>query len=749
MAYQKKDNGYYTRIENEGGAVLGVTTAAIIEKDGFAFKDLAGTGELLPYEDWRLSSEERARDLASRLDAKAIAGLTLFSSHQQVPAGEFGRFAGTYDGKKFSESDAKPYDLSDQQKRFIPEDGIRTVLVTDVAGIETLARWNNNLQSLAESSPFGIPVSTSSDPRHGTRNPTGRQSGEVVTTSKWPQGLGLAATFRPEVVKEHAEIVAKEYRAMGITSALSPQIDLGSDPRWMRTRDTFGAHVKMSQDMARAYCDGIQTTEGSKDGWGAGSVNAMAKHWPGGGTGEGGRDAHYAYGKYAVYPGNNFDMHMSVFTEGAFKLDGPTGMCGAIMPYYTISTGIDPDENVGNAYSHYIIHDLLREKYHYDGIVCTDWGVTQHETGEKVSAFAHASHGVETMERPARILKAIMNGVDQFGGDNEVEPVMAAYNLGVEKYGEEVMKKRFEETAYRILLPLFRTGLFENPYLVADESRAVIGKQEYVDLGFKRQLESIVLLKNKNNVLPLKPGTKVYVPDRLEKGKINFFGNLDEDKVIKPAIPEQIAPFLTLVDSPEEADVALVLMESPQTLGYNDDDRLGEKGYLPISLQYRSYTAVSAREQSIGQGDYREIENPNRSYKGKTAVCYNEKDLDNVIEMRKVMGDKPVIAVLTVANMTVPAEFEPYLDALLVDFYVDRKATYTILTGGAEPSALLPFIMPADMETVETHCEDLPFDMTPYTDSEGHTYDFGYGMNWSGVIHDERNEKYNRENAHC
>ena len=512
---------------------------------------------------------------------------------------------------------------------------------------------------------------------------------------------------------------------------------------------TFGEDYDLATDMARAYCDGIQTTEGSKDGWGTDSVNAMAKHWPGGGTGEGGRDAHYAYGKYAVYPGHNFDMHMSVFTEGAFKLDGPTGMCGAIMPYYTISTGIDPDENVGNAYSHYIIHDLLREKYHFDGIVCTDWGVTQHETGEKVSAFAHAAHGVETMERSARILKAIMNGVDQFGGDNEVGPVMAAYNLGVEKYGEEVMKKRFEETAYRILLPLFRTGLFENPYLVADESRAVIAKKEYVDLGFKRQLESIVMLKNKNNVLPLKKGTKVYVPDRLEKGKINCFGMLEEDKVIKPVIPEGIAPYLTLVDSPEEADVALVLMESPQSLGYNDDDRLGEKGYLPISLQYRPYTAVSARAESIGQGDYRETENPNRSYKGKTAVCYNEKDLDNVIEMRKVMGDKPVVAVLTVSNMTVPAEFEPYVDALLVDFYVERRATYTILTGGAEPSALLPFLMPADMETVETHCEDLPFDMTPYTDSEGHTYDFGFGMNWSGVIHDERNEKYNRENAHC
>ncbi len=745
MAYQKKFNGYYTVVENDGGETLGVMDAPVIEKDGFAFKDLAGTGELLPYEDWRLSPEERAKDLVARLSPEAVAGLTLFSSHQSVPAG--GRFGGTYGGKPFDEAGVPAYELSDAQKKFIPEDGIRTVLLTDACDIETLARWNNNLQALAESSPFGIPVSLSSDPRHGARNPTGRQSKEVVTTSKWPQGMGLAATFRPEIVKEHAEIVAKEYRAMGITSALSPQIDLGTDPRWMRTRDTFGCHVKMSQDMARAYCDGIQTTEGSETGWGNGSINAMAKHWPGGGTGEGGRDAHYAYGKYAVYPGHNFDAHLSVFTEGAFKLDGPTKMAGAIMPYYTISTGIDPDENVGNAYSHHIIHDLLREKYGYEGVVCTDWGVTQHTEGEKLTAFAHASHGVETLPRPERILKAIMNGVDQFGGDNEVEPVMAAYNLGVEKYGEDTMKKRFAETAYRILLPLFRLGLFENPYLDPRESEKVIGKQEYVDLGFKRQTESIVMLKNKGNVLPLKKGTKVYIPDRTEKGKINFFGNLEEDRTFSPYDPDEIAPYFTVVDTPEEADVALVMMESPQSLGYNDDPRLGEMGYLPVSLQYRPYTADKAREESIGQGDYRETENPNRSYKGKTGVCYNERDLDNVLEMREKMGDKPVIALLTIANMTVPKEFEPYVDGLVIDFYIQRKAMYEILTGGAEPSGLLPFMMPADMETVETHCEDLPFDMTPYTDSEGHTYQFGYGMNWEGVIHDERNEKYNLENA--
>jgi beta-glucosidase len=128
--------------------------------------------------------------------------------------------------------------------------------------------------------------------------------------------------------------------------------------------------------MARAYVDGFQTSTGSDEiagGWGYKSVNAMVKHWPSGGPEEGGRDAHYNYGKYAVYPGGAFETHLKPFTEGAFKLNGATGKASAVMPYYTISTGIDPSgKNVGNSYSKYIITDLLREKYAYDGVVCTD-----------------------------------------------------------------------------------------------------------------------------------------------------------------------------------------------------------------------------------------------------------------------------------------------------------------------------------------------------------------------------------------
>ncbi len=122
--------------------------------------------------------------------------------------------------------------------------------------------------------------------------------------------IGLAATFDPDIVKRFGEIASKEYRALGIATALSPQIDMATDPRWGRFNGTFGEDPKLATDMARAYCDGFQTTRNGLDGtagWGADSVNAMVKHWPGGGSGEGGRDAHFNFGKYAVYPGGNFE----------------------------------------------------------------------------------------------------------------------------------------------------------------------------------------------------------------------------------------------------------------------------------------------------------------------------------------------------------------------------------------------------------------------------------------------------------
>jgi beta-glucosidase len=109
------------------------------------------------------------------------------------------------------------------------------------------------------------------------------------------------------------------------------------------------------------------------------------------------------------------------------------------------------------------------------------------------------------------------------------------------------------------------------------------------------------------------------------------------------------------------------------------------------------------------------------------------------------MGSKPVIVAINVSNPTVVAEFERSVDGILVHFGVQDQALMEVISGGAEPSGLLPLQMPADMAVVETQFEDLPHDMECHVDSEGNKYDFAFGMNWSGLIQDRRTEKYKKK----
>lgn len=277
---------------------------------------------------------------------------------------------------------------------------------------------------------------------------------------------------------------------------------------------------------------------------------------------------------------------------------------------------------MGNSYSRHIIGDLLREQAGFDG--------------------------VEQLTEAERHLRILENGVDQFGGNNDIVPILEAYRLGCEKHGEDAMLARFHRSTGRLLVGSFHCGLFENPYLDPEESQDTVGCKAHCDAGFEAQIKSLVLVKNRG-VLPIRERKKVYIP---------------------------------------------------------------------VSLQYRPYTAVNARQESIGQGDFREAENPNRSYRGKTCYPANESDLDLVLNTRRAMGQKPVIVSLRMLNPCVLAELEPAADAILVDFGVQQDALMTVICGGAEPSGLLPVQLPRDMETVEAHCEDKPLNLEPYVDSQ-------------------------------
>ncbi len=724
----------YSIVSQSRGPQLGYSPTSgveILRIDGYAFKDLNKNGSLDVYEDWRQKVESRVADLASQMTVEQICGLMLYSRAVTIDSAA----------------------LNSDVLSYMKDDFIRHMLVSAVKDARTAAMWANNVQSYCESAELGIPANNSSDPRNYTNGkantsaynpePDGEFDPDGTSDiSKWPREIGLGATFDPDVVGLYAKIAAAEYRAMGLTTALSPQIDLTTEPRWRRFYGSFSESPQLSRDMARTYCDAFQTTEGSKNGWGHESVNCMVKHWPGGGTGEAGRDAHFGIGKYAVYPGNGFDISLIPFVQGAFNLKGKTKSASAVMPYYTISYNQDPSgENVANGFSGFIIRDLLRFEYGFDGVVCTDWGIVSDY--EKTFIHAGKPWGLENATLAERRLRCFEVGVDQLGGVYDVEPTLEAYKLWIEKYGEESARERFEQSARRLLTNIFNVGLFENPYVSPDNAEKIVGNADFVTAGYEAQVKSIVMLKNHDNVLPATGKVKVYQPLRKMGPAITHWQYPVPAYEEYPFSRELLEKYFEVTDDPQEADIALVSIKSPfGHWGYikpEDDEEEGK--YWPISLQYSPYTASHAREKSIAGGDPSEASD-NRSYRGRTEISFNESDMHLVRQTKVLMGEKPVVLVVAMDRPFVPAEIEPYADAILLSLGVTNNALLDIISGHKEPSALLPCQLPADMKTVEEQYEDLPFDMECYVDSDGNTYDFAFGLNWSGVIYDQRVKKY-------
>lgn len=708
-------------VSQTAGPKIGVNRTSgvsVLREGGKCFKDIDKDGKLDDFEDWRLSPEQRAMSLASELTVEQMVGLSLHSTQQQIP---YRKNKPSYSGLSYAESNVDPWTLTDIQKECIVNRHMRHFLIKTVESVEAAVKWNNSAQALAESGRIAIPLNNSSDPRHSLRaDPEFTAGGGNI--SMWPEALGLAATFDVGLQREYADVVAKELRALGMTTFLGPQIDLGTEPRWFRYSCCMGESPDFVTAAAREFCDALQTTEGSDNGWGTESVVAMAKHWPGGGSCEAGRDAHYGSGKYAVYPGGNYELGKRPFEDGALALPGKTLKAAAIMPYYSIPFGVT-GKNLGQAFDEDIISVQLRDSLDYDELVCTDWMITDDYKGPGV--HYGKPWGMESATKAERFLLAWIAGCDQFGGNMDYISAMEGYKLGVQRYGEEFMTGLLRKSSERILRNMFRLGLFENPYLVVEESEAVVAAHEFCRAGYEAQKRSVVMLKNR--CLPLAKGLKLYVPDQIVPAHMSYWNKMTATDTLHHSQSLEYEKDFVLSEDPAEADAAVVFINAPMPLkGYDN-------GYVPKPLQYSPYVASSARDHSIAGGDPYE-KGSDRGYRGKSAQVYNSSDLDLVRTVRDKMGDRPVVLVVQYENPFVPAEIEPYADAILLVSFVQHPVVMEIIKGDFEPSGKLPCQLPADMETVEMQYEDTPFDMECYKDSDGNVYDYSFGLSWRGII---------------
>ena len=479
--------------------------------DGTLFRDLNGNGVMDPYEDPILAPEARVEDLRARLSPEEKVGL-LFQTVIDVSA------PGDHDD---------PGRVGTGSSRdLIAGKLMNHFNVTRLPSARQSAEWQNALQELAEQTPHGIPVTLSSDPRHGFSSNDGMAQ-PAGYFSQWPEMMGLAAIGDPALFERFGDIARREYRAVGLRAALHPQLDLATDPRWARQLQSFGQDPQRVSEFGRAFLRGMRQHDLST------GVACIAKHFPGGGPQKDGEDPHFPYGREQIYPGDRFDDHLEPFRAAI-----AAGVAG-VMPYYGMPVGLTLDgaavEEVGFAFNKAIITGLLRERLAYDGVVLSDWAIINDiEVGGL--PWPAKAWGVEHLSVAERVARAFDAGIDQFGGESSVEILLKLVREGA------ISPDRLDQSVRRILLVKFRLGLFDDPYVDAEAADRIVGADEFRRHGHEAQARSITVLRNEG-VLPLTAGVRVYCE------------GLDGDAVLDYGA--------RVVHRPEDADVAILRLATP------------------------------------------------------------------------------------------------------------------------------------------------------------------------------------------
>lgn len=476
------------------------------------YRDLNKNGKMDPYEDPSQPVDARVEDLLKQMTLEEKAGMMFIAGTKVNPDGSLDDIPGT--GR---------FARMPQANKLIEGKSINNMNIWEAPGTASLAKWYNNVQRVAEKTRLGIPVMIASDPRHYfSRNIFAMAANGF---SQWPEQLGFAALGDEKLIRQFGDIARQEYLAVGIRMALHPMADLATEPRWPRISGTFGEDAQLSAKMVKAYILGFQG-----DNLDSNSVACMTKHFSGGGPQKEGLDPHFEFHKGQVYPGKNFNYHIIPF-EAAFEAH-----TAAIMPYYGIPMD-QTSENVAFGFNKDIITGLLRNKYQFDGVVCTDWGLISDVNLGPDIVWPARAWGVENLSEEDRMKKAIEAGCDQFGGESKPEHIVKLVKDG------KLSEARIDESARRILRLKFKLGLFDHPFVDEAKATEIVGRQEWKDLGAKTQRRAITLLKNQGSALPLAAGKlKIYVR------------NVD---------PKVAAQYGTVVDNPREADFAILRLEAP------------------------------------------------------------------------------------------------------------------------------------------------------------------------------------------
>ncbi len=652
---------------------LGYRSAKIIESDSFRFKDLNNNGQLDIYEDWRLPSEERAKDLLAQMTIEEKAGMMLIADirmkNEENMIAALGKK--TSPAKKEITADFNEEDIVSKINQFtgdtlqhpvmnavgttkgITRYKMRHFILRTNAPADTIAKWANKVQALAESDRLGIPVIFASNPRNHL-NSAALGSTQVVSNvfSQWPTELGLAAMNDPATVRKFAETARKEWLAAGIRKGYMYMADIATEPRWQRVEGTFGEHSGNAAVTIKEIVLGFQGQKLNDT-----SIALTTKHFPGGAATEKGHDPHYSFGRNEIFPGGMFANNLIPFRAA---IDAGTS---SIMPYYSVPKGTKFEE-VAYAYNKGILRDLLRDSMGFTGIINSDTG--------PIDAMPW---GVEHLSIEERYAKALEAGINLFAGNADPALLLKAVNDSIADI------KYIDESVLLLLKELFDLGLFENPYVDESKAALIVGSEAFQKEADIAQRKSIVMLRNEKKALPLKEKTKVYFEIYARR-----YGDTTSHK--SEAFMDSSYAYIEFVPTPEEADVLLLWLKPAMRPLFPADSTPLRLSLSQCAVDTNYINDLAAKKPTILAINF---SNP-----FVINEVYNEQTKKNYLALFATFGNSP-------------------------------QALLDIITGKFNPSAKLPVTLPASEAAVEKNKEDVPGYLE---EKEYPLFKFGEGMSY-------------------
>ena len=558
---------------------------------------------------------------------------------------------------------------------------------------ELSAKAGNALQKyVMENTRLGIPMFLAEEAPHGHM---------AIGATVFPTGIGMAATWSPELVKEVGQVIAKEIRSQGGHISYGPVLDLTRDPRWSRVEETFGEDPVLSGILGASMVDGL----------GGGNLSqkyatiATLKHFLAYAVPEGGQNGNYA--SVGIR-----DLHQNFLPPFRKAIDA-----GAL----SVMTSYNSIDGIPCTSNHYLLTQLLRNEWKFRGFVVSDLYSIE---------GIHESHFVALTKENAAI-QSVTAGVDvDLGGD-------AYTNLCHAVQSGQMDKAVIDTAVCRVLRMKFEMGLFEHPYVDPKIAAKTVRRKEHIELARKIAQSSITLLKNENSILPLsKTINKVAVIGPNADNRYNMLGDYtapQEDsnvKTVLDGILTKLSPSRveyvrgcairdTTVNEIEQAIEAARRSEVVIVV-------VGGSSARDFKTSYKETGAAVAEEGSVSDMECGEgFDRASLSLLGRQ---------QELLESLQKTG-KPLIVVYIEGRPLEKNWASEYADALLTAYYPGQEggnAIADVLFGDYNPSGRLPISVPRSVGQIPVYYNKKAPRNHDYVEvSSSPLYSFGYGMSYT------------------